>query len=114
MHRPSAAPEHADEQSPGNEEDEDSALSGPLGLTNEASKDDAFLAQLVEKLQEAQKSEGASPSSESSGSVDRRERVSSPRERDRLSGDEDEKDVDEGPVLRLKPSINFGRPMGSM
>jgi hypothetical protein len=113
MHQPPFAPGHEDSHSPGEEDDGDNELSGPLGLTNESLKDDAFLAQLVEKLQEAQKSEGVSPSSESSSIVHRRSEslVSS---RDRLSGDEDEKDADEGPVLRLRPSINFGRPMGSM
>jgi hypothetical protein len=28
--------------------------------------------------------------------------------------DDEEDDKDEGPPLRLKPSFNFGRPMGRM
>lgn len=99
IHRPSCA--HYDGQA--EETNEDRELTGPLGLVNERSKDDAFLAQLVEKLEEAKKSEGVSPSSES---------VSS-RRSDEAIGiiQEEEKDL---PPLRLKPSINFGRPMGSM
>jgi hypothetical protein len=90
----------------------DRELSGPLGLTNEATKDDAFLAQLTEKLEEARKSSDPSPSSESSSSQDR---SLSPRKRqpvEESGGEEDDKD--EGPPLRLRPSFNFGRPMGSM
>ena len=103
-----------DERSLPKEDDGDKELSSPLGLTNETSQDDAFLAQLVEKLEEAKKSEGASPSSESSSSVSGEEKMSGPRERRDKYGDDDEKDADEGPVLRLKSSINFGRPMGRM
>jgi hypothetical protein len=91
IHRPSRA--HFDGQ---NEEDEDRELTSPLGLTNEALQDDPFLAALVEKLEEARKSGGVSPSSQSVAS---------------LHSNEEEKDL---PSLRLKPSINFGRPMGSM
>jgi hypothetical protein len=84
----------------------DKELSGTLGLTNESAKDDVFLAQLVEKLEEARKSEGVSPSTESTSSKGSEDRGSNPRD------DEDEKD--EGPPLKLKPSFNFGRPLGSM
>jgi hypothetical protein len=90
----------------------DRELSGPLGLINEATKDDAFLAQLTEKLEEARKSSDPSPSTESSSSQDR---SLSPRKRlpvEESDGEEDDKD--EGPPLRLRPSFNFGRPMGSM
>jgi hypothetical protein len=83
----------------------DKELSGPLGLTNESAKDDAFLAQLVEKLEEARKSEGVSPSNESTSSKASQDRTSNP-----LDDDEDEKD--DGPPLKLKSSFNFGRPMG--
>lgn len=109
MHRPSIAQiEYQVEQ---NEEEEacdhgDKELSGPLGLTNESTKDDVFLAQLVEKLEEARKSECVSPSPESISSKESEDRGSNPQD------DEDEKD--EGPPLKLKPSFNFGRPLGSM
>ncbi len=93
----------------------DKVLSGPLGLTNEASKDDAFLAQLVEKLEEARKSTDASPSSESSSSHENQRRSLGPLKREPADeGDGEEDDKDELPPLRLKPSFNFGRPMGRM
>ena len=104
-HEPKQEHEHEHDQG-------DKELSGPLGLTNEAIRDDAFLAQLVEKLEEARKSADASPSTDSSSSQNR---SLSPRKRqpvERQDGEEDDKD--EGPPLRLKPSFNFGRPMGSM
>jgi len=102
IHRPSCA--HFDGQ---NEADEDKELTSPLGLTNDALQDDPFLAALVEKLEEARKSEGVSPSSDSVASLhsDEEDRVA------KKLVDEEEKDL---PPLRLKPSINFGRPMGSM
>jgi hypothetical protein len=76
------------------DEDGDRELSVPLGLTNDSTVDDPFLAALVEKLQEAKKSEGTSPNSE--------------------SGASSREDKEDGPPLRLKPSFNFGRPLGSM
>lgn len=87
--------------------DEDRGLTGPLGITNDKEHDDLFLAKLVEKLaEEAKKSEGVSPSeSNASYSSDMEE-----MQRARAQLDE-EKDL---PALKLKPSINFGRPMGSM
>ena len=95
------------------EEDGDRALTGQLGLMNDKTKDDPFLAQLHEKVakiaEERNKSEGVSPSSVASNdNVERR--------RERLLEDEEgkEKDADDGPPLRLKPSSNFGRPLGSM
>jgi hypothetical protein len=87
------------------EESGDVELSGPLGLTNEPAKDDAFIAQLVEKLGEVKKSEEFSPVSESLSRVSSAEEIL-----------EDSKaDVeDDGPALRLKPSLNFGRPIGQI
>jgi len=95
VHRPSMASAFDGPSDP------DPELSGPLGLTNDKAVDDPFLAELVEKLKEAKKSEGTSPSSESEIS---------------LKSDEvkEEGEKDDGPPLRLKPSFNFGRPLGSM
>ncbi|KAL2062170.1 hypothetical protein VTL71DRAFT_6436 [Oculimacula yallundae] len=105
LHRPSIAPEHPQEAESEHEGDEDKELSGPLGLTNEKNKDDQFIAVLTKKLEvEARKSADASPISENGRSL-------SPRQR-RQAVDEEEKD--EGPRLKLKPSTNFGRPLGSM
>jgi len=70
-------------------------------LTNDKEKDNMFLAALTEKLEnEKRKSEGTSPSSES-GSSKRSDKIM----------EEAEKDL---PPLRLKPSLNFGRPMGTL
>ncbi|RDL41493.1 uncharacterized protein BP5553_01472 [Venustampulla echinocandica] len=93
------------------EDQGDRELTGPLGLTNDSIMDDSFLAQLIPKLEEARKTSSASPSTESaSGSSVSAENTS--RRSSRLSDDEDDL-KDDGPVLRLKPSFNFGRPMGS-
>jgi hypothetical protein len=87
------------------EESGDVELSGPLGLTNESAKDEAFIAQLVEKLGEVKKSEEFSPSSESADSSSSADEII----------EEAKADVDDdGPALRLKPSLNFGRPIGQM
>lgn len=87
--------------------DGDRELTGPLGLTNERGTDDIFFAKLVEKLAEVEKSEGVSPSSESTSSL-----RSDMEEKERESAhQEEEKDL---PLLKLKPSLNFGRPMGSL
>ncbi|KUJ08371.1 uncharacterized protein LY89DRAFT_600049 [Mollisia scopiformis] len=113
VHRPSIAP--PDEYVPETVEDEpeeddhgDRELSGPLGLTTDTVKNDAFLEKLVEKLEEARKSADVSPSNDPEDS-----RASiGPPPRSTLDEDDDEKD--DVPVLRLKPSVNFGRPLGSM
>jgi hypothetical protein len=94
-----------------NHDQGDKELLGPLGLTNEAAKDDIFLAQLVEKLEEARKSADVSPSTESSSSQNR---SLSPRKKLPVEDRDGEDDKDDGPPLRLRPSFNFGRPMGSM
>lgn len=79
-------------------EDGDVPLKGQLGLTNNGAKDEVFLAELVKKLaEEARRSEEASPD----------ESVTSPLE------DDDGKD-DDMPILKLKPTFNFGRPMGEV
>jgi hypothetical protein len=114
IHRPSVA--HFD----GAEEErdfddangEDKVLTGQLGLTNEKHKDDVFLAQLVEKLEEAKNSEGVSPSeSMSSRSDEGGPQSNRARMRD---GEGKDKEADDGPPLRLKASSNFGRPLGRM
>lgn len=113
IHRPSVAPdhEHVSEPVQGKHDDDDEGdreLSGPLGLTNDALKNDAFLEKLVEKLEEARKSADASPSNASEDSRD----DSGPARKSTADQDDDEKD--DIPVLKLKPSINFGRPLGSI
>jgi hypothetical protein len=114
VHRPSVA--HFDgageDKGYGDLEDEDKELSGQLGLTNERDKDDIFLDQLMEKLNEAKKSEGVSPSDSISSRSDdgkRRTRVRLP-----MTDGENETETDDLPPLRLKASTNFGRPLGSM
>jgi hypothetical protein len=113
IHRPSMAPDHEHvpeptEEEPGDDDAGDRELSGPLGLTNDALKNDAFLEKLVEKLEEARKSADVSPSNASEDSRD----DSGPSRKPTADQDDDEKD--DVPVLRLKPSINFGRPLGSI
>ncbi|TVY59598.1 hypothetical protein LSUE1_G010038 [Lachnellula suecica] len=76
--------------------DEDPELTGQLSLPNVATTADPFVAALFEKLNEAKKSEGNSPSAESEASVSARS------------------EKDDGPTLRIKSSMNFGRPLGSM
>ena len=94
-------------------EDEDRELAGQLGLTNEKQKDDAFLAQLHERLEEAKKSEGVSPNESMSSQSE--ESTMGKTTRARIGGEEDnEKEVDEMPPLKLKASTNFGRPLGRM
>ena len=128
--RSSLAPDHENLELPPREESHESKqeykpdhdhdhgdkeLSGLLGFTNDPPKDDAFFTQLVEKLEEARKSTDASPSTGSTTSHQSQDRSLSPR--NRLVGEErdgEDDDKDEGPPLRLKPSFNFGRPMGSM
>lgn len=103
----------------------DRELQGPLGLINESATDDFFLTKLTEKLEEVSKSGGASPDERSVTSSDSRS-LSPVDERGRRrnkgglrkldeaeEGEEAEVDVDV-PPLRLKPSSNFGRPLGSM
>lgn len=114
IHHPSVAPglEYFTVDDDAERDQGDKELSGPLGLTNESSKDDAFLQALVEKLEEARKSQPVSPSNESGSSVQSEGKAPSQRNSIVEDGDEDEKE--EGPPLRLKPSFNFGRPMGRM
>ncbi|TAQ84075.1 hypothetical protein B7494_g7609 [Chlorociboria aeruginascens] len=86
-------------------DDGDNELIGPLGLNIEPETDDIFLARLVAKLEEAKRSAGVSPVDEKD-----EEAVLSPLEKE----EELEAKMEDLPPLRLKPSFNFGRPMGSM
>lgn len=100
--------DHHSEQFDGASDDGDRELTGTLGLTNDSINDDDFLITLTQKLSvEARKSESTSPVAESgpSNSGPSSGVVEQPIEPD---------DKDDGPVLRLKPSINFGKPLGRM
>ncbi|POS85223.1 hypothetical protein EPUL_006557 [Erysiphe pulchra] len=90
------------------DDDNDDELSEPLGLVNARAQDASFLARLTEKLaQEALKSSVVDSSSElKSTQIDIVESSS-------LSSGHEEEDA-EGSILRMKPSLNFGRPFGSM
>ncbi|RDW62169.1 hypothetical protein BP6252_11602 [Coleophoma cylindrospora] len=117
--------------------DEDPALAGKLSLNTERSlADDAFLAELTERLEEAKKSEGVSPSSESTSSVQETRVINRDSMGLQLSSmldgvqaseldqshrrsvdktrDGDDGETDDGPVLKLKNSSNFGKPMGTL
>ncbi|SZF01792.1 unnamed protein product [Blumeria hordei] len=86
-------------------DDGDREFSGPLGLINEKVQDDLFLSQLTKKLaKEAKKKDDHSYDSVLSSNLVSQADIS--------SSTPDQKD--EGPKLRMKPSMNFGRPFGSM
>lgn len=105
LHYPSAVDDSDDHDDHDEEESGDVELSGPLGLTNEAETDDAFIAQLVEKLGEVKNNEEFSPTSESIDSLSSAEEILEEEQ-----ADED----DELPTMKLKPSFNFGRPIGQI
>ncbi|PQE17891.1 tho complex subunit 7 domain-containing protein [Rutstroemia sp. NJR-2017a BBW] len=104
------------------DQDGDPALKGPLGLTNKSSKDNLFLEVLTEKLQEVEKeiSEKGSPNLEMELDTDSMASWSPMLEMKSASKDQGGKrgegkgegDADGMPPLKLKPSMNFGRPMG--
>jgi hypothetical protein len=105
---------------------EDPALTGPLGLTNDVPGDGIFLATLTSKLEEVIETMPQSDTdSEISGpvisdhlmlktalvAIGRKSSIDSPVD------DENEgptRQADDIPILRLKPSTNFGRPLGSL
>ncbi|QSZ37295.1 hypothetical protein DSL72_009389 [Monilinia vaccinii-corymbosi] len=109
------------------EEVHDRPLKGPLGLTNVTARDELFLEALTEKLEEVKNSRpGSAGSEETSPSV-----ASSPFWSNGIGGDgdsergiggeesqctyegDDEVSVEPMEVeLKLKPSMNFGKPMG--
>lgn len=106
-HRPSVAQGNFGDDGAGDPEeyDGDRELSGVLTLGSAA--DSYFLAQLDSKLEDVQKSGQVSPA-ESGASLS-----STTRSRE-VSEQVEEADKDEGPRLRLKPSFNFGKPMGRL
>lgn len=102
---------------------EDPELSGPLGLTNDAPEDKQFLAALTSKLEEVAESERSEELDEelSDGQV----LQNALRAIGRVSGlrrDDDEEgeglvavaSTDDIPMLKLKQTPNFGRPLGSL
>lgn len=101
------AEEDDGEEDDGKEDDGDRELSGLLTLSHGPAADSYFLAQLDSKLEEAVQKSGQVSPSESGASLTSTTR---PRE----VSHEEEVDKDEGPRLRLKPSFNFGKPMGRL
>jgi len=89
-------------------DDNDDELSEPLGLINAIPQDDSFLAQLTEKLaQEALKSSVVDSSSKCKPTqIDVVESSS-------LSSSHEDEEA-EGSIMKMKSSLNFGRPFGSM
>jgi len=123
-HRPSIAIpfddvlEEEEEEDTVADQDEDPALKGPLGLTNQSSKDNLFLEVLTEKLQEVEKeiSEKGSPNLDTDSLASCSpilEMKSASKDQGGKRGAKDEGEGGDGmPPLKLKPSMNFGRPMG--
>lgn len=125
-HRPSIAVQSNDieEEDTIEDQEEDPALKGPLGLTNKSSKDNLFLEVLTEKLQEVEKeiSEKGSPNLDTDSLASwspMLEMKSASKGQGGKRGEKSEKGEGEGgegvdgmPPLKLKPSMNFGRPMG--
>lgn len=112
---------------------EDPELKGPLGLINDAPEDELFLAALTSKLEEVAEnavSEVSEVSETSEESVAEQEMNDSEMLKTALHAigrgsrcgfQEDEgcgltpgASTDDIPVLRLKQSTNFGRPLGSL
>jgi hypothetical protein len=107
---------------------EDPELKGPLGLTNDAPEDDRFLAALTSKLEEVAENAVSETSEESVAeqemndaemlktalhAIGRGSRCGL-QEDDEGSGLTPGASTDDIPVLRLKQSTNFGRPLGSL
>ena len=102
--------------------DLDPELRGPLGLKNDPPKDVLFLAALTNKLKEVKESGLISPSEDNddsngilnsnvSGIVSENKPLTSVSEG--IEDDDDSKQ-DEIPLLKVKASMNFGRPFGSL
>ncbi|KAJ5035025.1 uncharacterized protein L3040_008287 [Drepanopeziza brunnea f. sp. 'multigermtubi'] len=98
-----APPAHGEEEQHSEDDHGDSELSHPLGLTNDAAADHGFLAELDEKLRLAKTIADAGSSNEPESSPSP---LSSPWDI--------EDDGDEPHKLRLKPSCNFGKPLGEI
>ena len=92
-------------------DNEDPELKGPLGLTNDASKDSQFLSALDSKLEQAAKSSPSSDNLDSPAVPG----ASSNTTHDQGGGDDvpDFEQPDHEPRLRIKRSINFGSAFGS-
>ncbi|TVY47799.1 hypothetical protein LOCC1_G002433 [Lachnellula occidentalis] len=107
--------DHHSEQYDGVSDDGDRELTGTLGLTNDSINNDDFLITLTKKLTvEARRSESTTPVAEAGPSS--RGGVEPPSEPSSggIEQLQEPDDKDDGPVLRLKPSINFGKPLGRM
>ncbi len=105
--------------------DPDPELRGPLGLKNDPPADDIFLATLTNKLREVKESGLLSPSETSVDNEDFKTSSKSLPAKDSAENkepaanteeiqDETEEPIDEVPILRVKASMNFGRPFGSL
>lgn len=128
-HKPEPKDEHAHHPSyhdkntehllsvPEETDDGDKELTGPLSLKSSGG-DDIFLDQLNKKLLEevARRSRDVSPSTASQKSSERSRSPLEIRKRksvERAEDEDEEEAEDEAPKLKLKPSMNFGRPLGS-
>jgi hypothetical protein len=105
--------------------DTDPELRGPLGLKNDPPKDELFLAALTNKLKEVKESGLISPSETSVDNEDLNDIMKSitssigPENKPLASvsegiEDADDSKQDEAPLLKVKASMNFGRPFGSL
>ncbi|KAI0997779.1 hypothetical protein K3495_g10410 [Podosphaera aphanis] len=91
-------------------DDGDIELMGALGLTNESGTDTLFLARLTEKLaEEARKGEADAEPIDMPIHDDVSETIET-----NSSCAWEADDVDECPVLRIKPSLNFGTRFGTV
>jgi hypothetical protein len=110
-HLPAVA--EAEDENETEHDNGDKELSGPLGLSHNLLANEDFLDQLNKKLEVVARSRDHSPSTSSQASGENSSSSSKPR-RHRDDDDDEDDEKDEAPRLKLKPSMNFGRPMGSM
>jgi hypothetical protein len=105
--------------------DLDPELRGPLGLKNDPPKDELFLAALTNKLKEVKESGLISPREASLDNQDSNSVphsiatniVSENKPLPSVSGgveNDDDSKQDDVPLLKVKQSMNFGRPFGSL
>jgi hypothetical protein len=106
--------------------DPDPELQGPLGLKNDPPKDELFLAALTNKLREVKESGLISPSEMSVDSEDQNSMINTRAANavvekqgfasvsENFEDDDSKSAEDEAPILRVKASMNFGRPFGSL
>jgi hypothetical protein len=133
--QPTEVPERAEQsEQDDNELDQDPELKGPLGLQNDAPADALFLSELTDKLQQVKESGLLSPSQVSVSTVSDENSKEAAADADcfidnvlrnvlgRKPESQIPEEVDEDeeesatpvPVLRVKPSMNFGRPFGTL